>query len=140
MARKQAKQTRAIGRLLGAAKAVKKMFTRARDLTPSEESAQSAASNRTSQQSTASTPRVTSRQTDIPLDVISQTYTPRETSSKAGFRSDGRDHQRDQEFAMGVADDRWNDEDRFTNKSGDPRIGTHRRTYEPGEARAESHE
>jgi hypothetical protein len=42
--------------------------------------------------------------------------------------------QRDQESALGVADERWNDEDRLTNKSGDPRIGTHGRTYEPGEA------
>ena len=34
----------------------------------------------------------------------------------------------------GFADERFNDEDRFTtNKSGDPRIGTHRRKYEPGE-------
>ena len=139
MARKQAKQTKAIGRLLGAAKAVKKMFTRSRDLTPSAEPAQSTAdASATSQRSGASPARVTNRQTDIPLDVISNTYTPRATSSKAGFRSDGSDHGRDQEFAMGVADERWNDEDRFTNKSGDPRIGTHRRTYEPEEARAES--
>ena len=41
---------------------------------------------------------------------------------------------------MGVSDERWNDEDRLTNKSGDPRIGTHRRTYEPAEAGAESRE
>ena len=39
---------------------------------------------------------------------------------------------------MGVSDERWNDEDRFTNKSGDPRIGTHRRTYEPAEPNAGS--
>jgi hypothetical protein len=67
-------------------------------------------------------------------------YTPPLTSSKASFRSDGADHERDQELAMGVADERWNDEDRYTNKSGDPRIGTHRRTYEPAEAGAETRE
>jgi hypothetical protein len=74
------------------------------------------------------------------MDVIERAYVPHDTSSKASFRSDGSDHQRDQEFAMGVADDRWNDEDRLTNKSGDPRIGTHRRTYEPAESLAESRE
>ena len=142
MARKHATPTRAIGRLLGAAKAVKKMFTRGHDLTPGAEPEQSSVPSRSaSSERTASSPaRVTRRQADIPLDLISQTYTPHDTSSKAGFRSDGRDHQRDQEFAMGVADDRWNDEDRLTNKSGDPRIGTHRRTYEPAEAGAESRE
>ncbi len=39
---------------------------------------------------------------------------------------------------MSMDDERWNDEDLFTNKSGDPRIGTHRRTYEPAETRAET--
>jgi hypothetical protein len=82
-----------------------------------------------------SAPRVTRRETDIPLDVLSATYTPPRTSSKSSFRSDGADHQLDQEFATGAADLRWNDEDRYTNKSGDPRIGTHRRTYEPAETR-----
>ena len=74
------------------------------------------------------------------MDVITGHYTPPFTGGKAGFRSDGADHQSDQEFAYGVSDERWNDEDRLTNKSGDPRIGTHRRTYEPGEARTESRE
>lgn len=73
------------------------------------------------------------READIPLDVLDRAYTPPATSSKASFRTDGADHQRDQEFASGAADGRWNDEDHYTNKSGDPRIGTHRRTYEPGE-------
>ena len=41
----------------------------------------------------------------------------------------------DGEVARGAADEPWNDEDRFTNKSADPRIGTHGRTYEPGESR-----
>ena len=75
-------------------------------------------------------------QTDIPLDRLDQAYMPTQTSLKASFRSDGADQQRDQEFTLGAIDERWNDEDRFTNKSGDPRIGTHGRTYEPGERRA----
>jgi len=81
--------------------------------------------------------RTTRREADIPMDVITNHYTPL-TGGKAGFRSDGADHQNDQEFAYGVSDERWNDEDRLTNKSGDPRIGTHRRTYEPAETRTES--
>ena len=73
------------------------------------------------------------REPDIPFDQIAQQYTPTQTSLKAGFRTSGADRQRDQEFANGAAGTRWNDEDRLTNKSGDPRIGTHGRTYEPGE-------
>ena len=79
--------------------------------------------------------KTVTRQSDIGIDVLNRTYTPPLTSNKAGFRSDGADHQRDQEFAAGSSDERWADEDRFTNKSGDPRIGTHNRTYEPGESR-----
>ena len=79
--------------------------------------------------------RQTQRKADIPLDRIENAYTPTQTSLKAGFRTSGADHQRDQEFAGGFEDDRWSDEDRLTNKSGDPRIGTHGRAYEPGEAR-----
>ena len=73
---------------------------------------------------------------DIPLDLVSQAYTPTQTSLKAPFRADGNDHQRDQEYARGVLEnERFSDEDRFTNKSGDPRIGTHGRSYEPAESR-----
>jgi hypothetical protein len=80
--------------------------------------------------------RGTRREADIPMDQIASTYTPTQTSLKAGFRVTGADRQRDQEFANGAGDGRWNDEDLLTNKSGDPRIGTHGRTYEPGEKRA----
>src|SRR5438552_14283100 len=59
-------------------------------------------------------------ETDIPLDRLANAYTPTQTSLKASFRADGADQQRDQEFARGYDDERWNDEDRFTNKSGDP--------------------
>jgi hypothetical protein len=75
------------------------------------------------------------RSSDIPIDVIERTYTPPLTSSKASFRSDGSDHERDQDFITRAADDRWNDEDRLTNKSGDPRIGTHGRKRDRDETR-----
>jgi hypothetical protein len=77
--------------------------------------------------------RAPRRSADIPIDVLNRMYTPTQTSLKASFRSTGEDHQRDQEFAAGYADERWNEEDRLTNKSGDPRIGTHGRQYEPNE-------
>jgi hypothetical protein len=77
--------------------------------------------------------RPAQRQTDIPMDTLTGAYTPTQTSLKAGFRADGSDRQRDQEHGRGPESDTWRDEDRFTNKSGDPRIGTHGRTYEPEE-------
>jgi hypothetical protein len=64
------------------------------------------------------------------MEILTRTYTPRQTSLKASFRASGDERQRDQDF---VTEERWNDEDHFTNKSGDPRIGTHHRKYEPGE-------
>ncbi|MDQ3282963.1 MAG: hypothetical protein M3Q69_16300 [Acidobacteriota bacterium] len=141
MARKDNDQTLALGSLQRMANAVKRLFSRGREV------AESAMPETPAMHEAAPAPREnapvsrsTRRETDIPLDVLDRTYTPPFTGGKAGFRSDGSDHSNDQEFAYGVADDRWNDEDRFTNKSGDPRIGTHRRTYEPAEARPESHE
>lgn len=77
-------------------------------------------------------------QADISLAAVSKTYTPQQTSLKAPFRANGADRQRDQEHGRGISDDTWNDEDHLTNKSGDPRIGTRGRTYEPGEKRAAS--
>jgi hypothetical protein len=84
--------------------------------------------------SARSQPRRTRREPDIPLDQLAATYTPTQTSLKGPFRASGRDRQNDQEFATGAGDGPWNDEDHYTNKSGDPRIGTHGRTYEPGES------
>jgi len=83
----------------------------------------------------ATTARLKRTESDIPREQLDRAYTPTQTSLKASFRASGADQQRDQEFADGAGDERWNDEDRFTNKSGDPRIGTHGRTYEPGEER-----
>jgi hypothetical protein len=131
-----------MGRLQNAANAVKKLFTRGRgdagkpSPVPGSPSAQRIASSDV----TPAPNRAVRHESDIPMDVLAHAYTPPATSSKASFRSDGSDHQSDQEYALGVADERWNDEDRLTNKSGDPRIGTHRRTYEPAESRTESRE
>lgn len=77
------------------------------------------------------TPR---READVPLDRIAREYVPAQTSLKTSFRADGSDRQRDQEdYARRAADDRWRDEDLYTNHSNDPRIGTRGRSYEPGE-------
>jgi hypothetical protein len=80
-------------------------------------------------------PRIVRRESDVPMDAIAQEYAPHQTSIKTSFRSDGSDHERDQELPPG-AGERFENEDHFTNKSGDARIGTHGRTYEPGEKRA----
>jgi hypothetical protein len=123
-----------------ATSAVKRLFLRGRFLDDSapEEVQQTQPRAPKPQPKAAKYPQ---RETDIPLDLIERAYTPPMTSSKASFRSDGADHQLDQEFAFGRADSEWNDEDRFTNKSGDPRIGTHRRSYEPAvETRDEERE
>jgi hypothetical protein len=136
---RSALKTRGLDRLLDAAKAVKRVFTRKQDTQQFESAPQPATSrkskHRGAKKQTATQPeRIIKRETDIPFDIIDR-YTPSDTSSKASFRSDGSDHYGDQEMAFGVVDERWNDEDRLTNRSGDPRIGTHRRTYEPEEAR-----
>ena len=83
------------------------------------------------------TARAKQPRTDVALDLIASTYSPKQTSLKTSFRSDGSDQHLDQEMPIGAAD-RWQDEDHFTNKSGDARIGTHGRSYEPGEQRASS--
>ena len=77
-------------------------------------------------------------QADIGVDVLAQAYTPQQTSLKGPFRGNGSARLRDQEITPQTATDRWNDEDHLTNKSGDPRIGTRGRTYEPGEKPLES--
>lgn len=142
MGRKTETKSRGLGRLREAAEAVKRMFARDREEAAENattvEAAPAPVQPRSTRHAAAGTGRPVRREADIPLDVLDRSYTPALTSSKAGFRSDGADHQHDQEFSRGVADADWNDEDHFTNKSGDPRIGTKRRTYEPNETRAES--
>jgi hypothetical protein len=78
-------------------------------------------------------PRQEKRESRIARAVVNRTYTPHQASRKVSFRVSGEERERDQELAGSIADERFNDEDHFTNKSGDPRIGTHHRKYEPGE-------
>lgn len=137
-----AKQEGALGRV---ANAVKRLFGRGRSESGTQvaeaatPAANSTAARQTRPRQEGPKARPAKREADIPLDVLDRSYSPNLTSSKASFRSDGADHQRDQEFAFTSDRERWNDEDHYTNKSGDPRIGTRRRTYEPGEEnRAES--
>ena len=140
MGRKTETKSRGLGGLRGVAEAVKRIFARSRSEatdTGTAEAAPTPAQPRHAK-AAAGTARAVRREADIPLDVLDRSYTPQLTSSKAGFRSDGADHQRDQEFSRGVADADWNDEDHLTNKSGDPRIGTRGRSYEPNETRADS--
>ena len=141
MARKVETTSPEIGRLRRAAQAVKRIFTRrgSESAEPAMETAASAQPQR-ERNVAPKAARATRREADIPFDVLDRAYTPPLTSSKASFRSDGADHEKDQEFGRGIADDRWNDEDHFTNKSGDPRIGTRRRTYEANEAREDVRE
>lgn len=122
--------------------AVKRLFGRGRSEREAhtDESVSPSAPRQTRARAEAPKARAPRREADIPLDVVDRSYTPNMTSSKASFRSDGADHQSDQDFAFTAGDGRWNDEDHYTNKSGDPRIGTRRRTYEPAEDRPESRE
>lgn len=117
--------------------ALKRVFSRHREETAEPQQTQQAAP-REKKNPAPRQARPVQRQADIPLDMLDRDYTPPITSSKESFRSDGSDKHRDQELTQRNADERWNDEDHYTNKSGDPRIGTHRRTYEPDENRAES--
>ncbi|MCU1347337.1 MAG: hypothetical protein JWO56_367 [Acidobacteria bacterium] len=121
---------RAVAKLTGRTKAAKAAEPMQQS---TDHDRQPATRRKAAGQTAARAPR---READIPLDQLESTYTPTQTSLKAGFRASGADRQRDQEFATGTGRDRWNDEDQFTNKSGDPRIGTHNRTYEPGEGLA----
>lgn len=125
--------------------AVKRIFGRGRSAESNESNAaepamSAAAPKRQQARNEGIKARAPRREADIGVDVADRSYTPPMTSSKASFRTDGADHQRDQEFAFTSADERWNDEDHYTNKSGDPRIGTRQRTYEPGESQAETRE
>lgn len=112
-----------------AKKTVKKVTARVRPAKRRQEqkTAAPARSAAKKPRATETAARPVQRRADIPLDVIAKTYTPKQTSLKAPFRTSGEDREKDQELAGGFADDRFNDEDHFTNKSGDPRIGTHHR-------------
>jgi hypothetical protein len=124
------------------ARTAKKVTSKARKMTarlnPRKRAAANVAATPAKQtarpRSASATARPKQNQTDIPLDLIAAMYSPKQTSGKTSFRSSGVDQQNDQEMPLG-AGDRWQDEDHFTNRSGDARIGTHGRSYEPGETR-----
>jgi len=120
------------------ARTAKKVSSKARKMTaklkPRKRVAAAPAPPQARPKSAPVTARPKQNQTDIPLDLIAAMYSPKQTSGKAAFRSSGVDQQNDQEMLLGGAD-RWQDEDHFTNRSGDARIGTHGRSYEPGETR-----
>ena len=128
--------------LTRAASRVKQLFSRRHSSDVEQRSASGRSDVETPISSHTEEPRLGAprREGDIGIDRLSRSYTPQQTSLKSGFRSDGADRQRDQEFSGGFADDRWNDEDHYTNKSGDPRIGTHGRSYEAGERDTRSKE
>jgi hypothetical protein len=133
---RQGKTGTRIARATGAAKrTAKKVTVRLRPAKRRQEPKAAAAPPRRAKKPRAepTAARPAQRRADIPLEVLSRTYTPKQTSLKAPFRASGEERERDQELAGGFADERFNDEDHFTNKSGDPRIGTHHRKYEPGE-------
>ena len=140
MGRKTETKSAELGRLRRAANAVKRVFTRGRSDESAEPVSAPAAQPQRAQRATPGTARPARLEADIPLDLLDRAYIPPVTSSKASFRSDGADHQEDQDFQGGVADDRWQNEDHYTNRSGDPRIGTHGRTYEANQTREESRE
>lgn len=131
MARETKKSSR-LARMRGAVARTARRLTSKFRRDHSEETLQTQSSRA---QSASGQARPRRPQTDVPFDLINSVYSPTQTSLKGPFRADGSDRQADQELADGYADERWNDEDRFTNKSGDPRIGTHGRSYEPGEQR-----
>jgi hypothetical protein len=137
MGRKAETKSQGLGRLRRAADAVKRVFTRGRR-TNEVEIAEPVSAPRPqhAKKRVTGVARPARREADIPLDVLDRAYTPPLTSSKTSFRSDGADHHQDQDFTPG-AGARWNDEDHYTNKSGDPRIGTRGRTYEANESREE---
>ncbi|HXI11657.1 MAG TPA: hypothetical protein VNM92_03315 [Thermoanaerobaculia bacterium] len=59
-------------------------------------------------------------------------YIPKQQSMHSSPMGSGKGRDRDEEAIAAEADrnEEFNDEDRLTNKSGDPRIGTHGRTYD----------
>ena len=134
---RKAETSRGFGRLRRAAETVKRIFTRrSAEETAEPLSAKPARPPRAKKPAPDVHARPTRRETDVPFDVLEREYTPAATSTKTSFRSDGAARQQDQEQEI-LGDDRWRDEDHYTNKSGDPRIGTRGRTYEANESRDE---
>lgn len=134
MAKQQGSKQSTAGRVASSVKrAVKRVTAKVRPGRARLEAAEKAQTPRPARKAEGAKARPKRAQTDIPIDTLANTYTPRQASAKAGFRDDGRIRQSTQEFGRNIPDETFAEEDGFTNKTGDPRIGTHRRTYEPGE-------
>lgn len=60
--------------------------------------------------------------------VAADAYVPKQQSMHSAPGGSGKGRDRDEEVIAGevARNEQFNDEDRLTNKSGDPRIGTHR--------------
>lgn len=88
------------------------------DFRPNEEQAQ----ERTTRRRTA----------DFELSELESRTVPQQNRSPGLPSRHGHDYV-DQEAAVAMSvEDRWNDEDRLTNRTSDPRIGTRGRTYVDG--------
>lgn len=134
MAKRQGKTQSTVGRVASKVKrAVRSVAAKLRPGRARLEAAEKAETPRPARKVQGAKARPKQATSDIPLDDISTAYTPRQASAKAGFRDNGRIRQSSQEFGRSIPDNRFAEEDGFTNKTGDPRIGTHRRSYEPGE-------
>ena len=126
-----ARQGKVSSRVAPAGKAIKRTAKKASArLRPAKRAAAAAPAKKKVRAQPKATARPAKRSADIPIEVLNRAYTPKQTSLKTPFRASGKEQERDQEFAGGFSDERWKDEDRYTNKSGDPRIGTHHRKYE----------
>lgn len=137
MARRASSAKKTLKRVAGAVKSTAKKVTSkvTSRLRPVKKEAKpaSASTTRKNAQPVAASSRKRRIESDVSPEVLNKTYTPTQTNLRGPFRSSGADQQRDQDLAGGFSDERWKDEDKLTNKSGDPRIGTHKRKYEPGE-------
>ena len=77
------------------------------------------------------TPRPVQRRSDVAPSEI-DTMTPSQMSGKGPFDKHRGEHLHEEEARTSVANtnEQFSEEDRYTNRTGDPRIGTHNRDYE----------
>lgn len=126
MPRKQGKSP--VTRAGGAIEGTGQKLTTKRKPRKSADTSEASAAMEARPKATPRTARTRRRESDVPLDLIAETYAPKQTSIKTSLRSDGADHEKDQELPPGPGET-FENEDHFTNKSGDARIGTHGRTF-----------
>lgn len=112
---------------------VKKIASRVRK-SPGKASPEASMRAKKSAPSTRSTPsppqaRRIVRKSDVTDAELSE-FGPSQTSSRGPFDKHRSDDRRDQEITAALGEPRFKDEDEYTNRSGDKRIGTHNREYE----------